>query len=283
MHGLQTWKRVSAKQHSCLLSRQMKLRSDRHRHTAVNVLLGILVLSGIVFDSQPLYAQYRKWSVSASAGLNRLNLAAVDNKNASDVAGWANLEIPVSDFASVKISPFYSLGVRYRSDRDFAISLSGTYWNKTVTSSYDGSDAILHLDRSVGSTDIMFGVSYYPAAQPVQFEWYIQGNVNLTMARATAKAVGSQGQKPGGTIILVPFIDTDGKYKKSSLSAGLGVGADMRLARGFSLTANAGYRFAQLGTMEGDISRFDVHTTEASTTEFDFSGLQISAGIRFDL
>lgn len=70
--------------------------------------------------------------------------------------------------------------------------------------------------------------------------------------------------------------------KKSSLSAGLGVGGDMRLTGRFSLTVNAGYRFAQLGTMEGDISRFGVHTTEASTTEFDYSGLQIGAGIRFD-
>ena len=261
----------------------MKLRFNRHRHAAVHVFVGIVLLSGIVLDSQPLYGQYKKWSVTASVGLNRLNLAAVDNKNSSDVAGWANQGIPVADFASVKISPLYSVGVRYRSDREFALSLTGTYWNKTVSSSYDGSDAILHLDRGVGSTDLMFGVSYYPGAQPPQFEWYIQGNIDLTMARATAKAVGSVGQKPGGTMILVPFIDTDGKYKKSSLSAGLGVGADMRLGGAFSLTGYAGYRFAQLGTMEGDISRFGVQTTESSTTAFDFSGLQISAGIRYDL
>ncbi len=174
----------------------------------------MMVFSGVVFIPQTLFGQYQKWSLSASAGLNRLNLSAVDNKNASDVAGWVNQGIPVGDFASVKTSPFYSAGVRYRSDREFALSLSGTYWNKTVSSSYDGPDASLHLDRGVGSTDIMFGVNYYPTAQPLQFEWYLQGNVDLTMARATAKAVGSVSQKPGGTLMLVPFIDTDGKYKK---------------------------------------------------------------------
>lgn len=261
----------------------MKLRSNLHRNAAFHAFAGIVLISGIVLDSQPLYSQYRKWSVAATVGINRLNLSAVDDKNSSDVAGWANQGIPVGDFASVKISPLYSIGARYRSDREFALSLSGTYWNKTVSSSYDGSNAILHLERGVGSTDLMFGVSYYPGAQPHQFEWYIQGNIDLTMARATAKAVGSVGQKPGGTIILVPFIDTDGKYKKSSLSAGLGVGADLQLVGAFSLTGYAGYRFAQLGTMEGDISRFGVHTTESSNTEFDFSGLQISAGIRYDL
>ena len=260
----------------------MRLRSNRH-HTVLQAFAEIVLLSGIVLDSQPLYGQYRKWSVAATVGLNRLNLSAVDNKNSSDVAGWANQGIPVGDFTSVKISPLYSVGVRYRSDREFALSLSGTYWNKSVSSAYDGSDAILHLERGVGSTDLMFGVSYYPGAQPPQFEWFIQGNIDLTMARATAKAIGSVGQKPGGTIILVPFIDTDGAYKKSSLSAGLGLGADLRLGGAFSLTGYAGYRFAQLGTMVGDISRFGVHTTESSTTAFDFSGLQVSAGIRYDL
>jgi opacity protein-like surface antigen len=129
----------------------------------------------------------------------------------------------------------------------------------------------------------MFGISYYPGAQTHQFEWYIQGNIDLTMARAAKRTIGSHGEKPGGTVVLVPFADTDAKYKKSSLSAGLGVGADMPLTAGFSLTANAGYRFAQLGTMEGDINQFGVHTTQASATEFDFSGLQISAGLRYDL
>jgi hypothetical protein len=262
----------------------MKLRSDEHRHTAIHTLLGILLFSGIALDSQPVYAQYRTWSVAAAVGFNRLNLSAVDRKNSSDVAGWLNLYgITVPNFESVKTSPFYSGSVQYRSDREFAISFSGIYWNKSISSAYDGPDAVLHLDRSVGSADIMFGVAYFPGAQARDFEWYIQGNVDLTMARATIRSVGSSAQKPGGTLILVPFIDTDAKYKKSSMSAGLGVGADIRLSGPFSLTANAGYRFAQLGTMEGDVTQFGVHTTQASTTEFDFSGLQISAGIRFDL
>ncbi len=241
------------------------------------------MLAGTIFGPETLYGQYKKWSVSATVGLNRLNLSAVDNKNSSDVTGWNNQGIPVGNFSSVKVSPFYSVGLRYRTDREFAVSLSATYWNKTVSSSYDGSDATLHLERGVGSTDLMFGVAYYPGGQSRDFEWYIEGNIDLTMARATAKAVGSTSQKPGGTVILVPFIDTDGKYSKSSLSAGLAIGGDVRLTGKFSLTANAGYRFAQLGTMEGDISRFGVNTKESSTTEFDFSGLQVSAGIRYDL
>ena len=122
----------------------MKPRSNRHRYATIRIFAGMVLLSGIVLDAEPAYGQYRKWSVTASAGLNRLNLDAVDRKNASDVAGWLNqYNIAVPNFVSVKTSPFYSAGVRYRSDREFAISFSGLYWNKSVSSAYDGPDAIL--------------------------------------------------------------------------------------------------------------------------------------------
>ena len=261
----------------------MRHRSDTNRRAAGRCFIWIVLLLGVASTPQMLHSQYRKWSVTASIGYNRLNLDAVDEKNQSDVDGWGDQGIPAGQFASVRHSPFYSAGVSYRYDREFAISLTASYWSKTVSSSYDGPDAELHLDRGVGSTDVVLGIAYYPSARPYFLEWYIQTSLGLAIARASARAVGSRMQKDGSVLIPVLFVDTNGISTKSKMSAGLSMGADVRLFGGFSLTVAAGYRFAQLGILESDITRFGQHSNEPTTIEFDYSGVLASAGLLFEL
>ena len=261
----------------------MRHRSESNRRAADRCFIWIVLLLGVASTPQMLHSQHRKWSITASIGYNRLNLDAVDEKNQSDVDGWGNQGIPVGQFASVKRSPFYSAGVRYRYDREIAISLTASYWSKTVSSSYDGPDATLHLDRGVGSTDVVLGIAYYPPARPYFLEWYIQTSLGLAMARASARAVGSRMQKDGFVLTPVLFVDTDGTSAKSKISAGLSMGADIRLIGGLSLTMGAGYRLAQLGILESDITRFGQHSKEPTTIEFDYSGVLVSAGLLFEL
>ena len=268
---------------SCPQSQRMRHRSDTSRRAADRGFIWIVLLLGVASTPQMLHSQYRKWSITAAVGYNRLNLDAVDEKNQSDVDGWGNQGIPVGTFASVQRSPFYSAGVRYRYDREIAISLTASYWSKTVSSSYDGPDAVLHLDRGVGSTDVVLGIAYYPSARPYILEWYIQTSLGLAMARASARAAGSRMRKDGSVLIPVLFVDTEGTSAKSKMSVGLSMGADMRLFGGFSLTMAAGYRFAQLGILESDITRFGQLSKEPTTIEFDYSGVQVSAGFLFEL
>jgi hypothetical protein len=237
----------------------------------------ILLAAGLV--PQPTLSQDRTFSITGSAGYSLLSLGAVDAKNASDVVGWNALGIPVNDFASLKQSPFFSGRATYRYTRDFALSLHGSYFSKTVSSSYSGPDAVLQLDRSVSATDLMLGVAYYPDLQPYLFQWYLQANVGVILARATARAVGTQATKPGGTVVMVPLVDSEGKYKKAQTSAALFVGADMPLIRHVFIRGEAGYRVAQVGELDGDITRFGVQSNESSTTMFDFSGVLVSMGV----
>ena len=72
-------------------------------------------------------------------------------------------------------------------------------------------------------------------------------------------------------------------HTKTSLSASFFVGADVPLLRPIFLRGEAGYRFAQVGELNGDITQFGVHSNETSTTSFDFSGFLISVGIGVDL
>jgi len=232
---------------------------------------------------QSTLGQDRTFSITGSAGYGLLSLGAVDAKNASDVVGWSNLGIPVNDFASMKQSPFLSGRITYRNTRDFAVSIYGSYFSKTVSSSYDGPNAVLQLERSVGATDLSLGAAYYPAVQPYFFQWYLQVNLGVILAHATAKAVGTQAAKSAGVIVMVPLVDSDGNYKKAKTSAAFFVGADVPLFLRVFLKGEAGYRVAQVGELDSDITRFGVQSDGSSTTLFNFSGFVVSVGVGIEL
>jgi hypothetical protein len=251
------------------------------RRSLIRASCAFLLTIGALHPSA--LSQDRTFSLTASGGYGLLSLSAVDAKNTSDVVGWGNLGIPVNEFASVKQSPFVSGRITYRYTRDFSVSLYASYFSKTVFSSYGGSDAVLQLERSVSATDLSLGIAYYPAVQPYLFQWYLQVNFGVLMARATAKAVGSQATKPAGVIVMVPLVDSEGNYKKTKTSAAFFVGADFPLFLRFFLKGEAGYRVAQMGELEGDITRFGVQSNESSTTPFDFSGFVVSIGVGIEL
>ena len=78
---------------------------------------------------------------------------------------------------------------------------------------------------------------------------------------------------------MVPFVDTEGKYKKAKTAAAFFVGADMPLFRWVFLKGEAGYRVAQVGELDGDVTAFGVQSSMTSTTLFNFSGLLVSLGV----
>ena len=268
---------------SCPQSQLMKLRSKQHTRGARRGLVWAILVLGVVSLPQMLHGQYRKWSVGASAGYNVLALDAVDEKNQADADGWTRQGYSVGKLSSVKNSPFYALSVTYRYDREFGISLVGSRWSKTVSSAYEGPDATLHLERGVGATNVELGISYYPSARPYFLEWYIQTNMGIAYGQATAKAAGSVMVKNGSLLVPAPFVDTDAQYKKSKLIAGVIVGADTPLTGGLFLHTEAGYRFSQLGEMDGDVTQMGIRSVQTSTIDFNFSGFLVSAGIRYQL
>jgi hypothetical protein len=183
---------------------------------------------------QPALGQDRRFSISGSAGYCLLSLGAVDEKNAADVVGWSNLGIPVSDFASVKQSPFFSDRVTYRFSREIAFSFYGSSFSKSVSSSYDGPDAVLQLERSVGATDLSLGVASYPAVQPYLLQWYLQVNLGVILARASTKAVGTQNTKPTDIGFVSTLVDSEGNYRKTKPCAAFPSGPTCHCSSGFS-------------------------------------------------
>lgn len=245
------------------------------------ICAALLLSIGLI--QQSALAQDRTFSITGSAGYSLLSLGVIDEKNASDVVGWSALGFPVSNFASVKQSPFFSGRLSYRFSREITFSIYASSFSRSVSSSYDGPDAMLHLDRSVGATDLSLGVAYYPAVQPYFLQWYLQVNLGVILTRASTKAFGTQNTKPTDVGFVSPLVDSEGKYRKTKPFAAFSVGADLPLYLGFFLKGEAGYRSAQVGELDGDITLSGVHSSETSATSFDFSGFMVSMGVGITL
>jgi opacity protein-like surface antigen len=260
----------------------MKPHFDK-THCGVSARSGIAIASMVILCSSVLYAQRHPWSLTASAGISVLSLGAVDDDNAADAQGWARQGYPVSEFPSLKQPMLYSMRVSYRHDREFSVSLLALYSSKTVEAFYHSPDAELDLARGAGSADIVLGVAYYPAARPYFLEWYVQATFGVTFTHATANAVGFRNVKIAGVPTPQPFVDTDAKFSKTKTSAGLGAGIDIPIMSRVAINVEALYRFAQVGAMNGTVTRFGERNDATTTVEFNYSGFLFSTGIRFEL
>lgn len=208
-----------------------------------------------------------------------LNMSDVNRDNQSDVEGFNRVGIPLPHFPSFDAAPVYTGTVAYRSAPDFGVAISLTYFEKTIGTNYQSSEEILSLTRTVESTDVMVGFAYYPSWRPYFMEWYADVRMGVTFARARAEAYGAQFVKIGGEPTAQVSIDTKGKYAKSKLTVVLGLGASMNITGPLILKADVGYKFAQLGQIDGEVSRLGVTRTETTNPEFDFSAVTVSAGV----
>ena len=260
----------------------MTPRSDKGRWPAparFSIAAAIMVILSI----SALNAQNHPWSLTGSAGISILSLGAVDDDNAADALGWARQGYPISRFASLNQALLYSGRLSYRQDREFAVSLIALYSLKTVRASYHAADADLELSRGIGSTDVILGIAYYPAARPYFLEWYLQATFGLTFGHATATATGVRYVNVAGVPTPQPLVETDARFSKTKPSVSAGAGMDIPLLPRVALKVEGLFRFAQFGAMSGTVTRFGEQSDETTTIQFDYSGFLLTAGIRIEL
>lgn len=217
--------------------------------------------------------------VSASAGYSTLQMEQVNNDLQADVESWNALGIPIDAFPSLDSAPYVTLKGVYRHTREFGFSCNLSYFSKEVSTEYNGTEETLLLQRGVSSTNLLFGILYYPAAKPYFLDWYTELRLGYTFARATADGFGTETVKVNGVPETHTTLDTKATYKKSKLILGARVGAEIPLYRQLYVRAEGGYELASIGKMDGEVSRFQQSTTETTSIEFDYSGFQVSLGI----
>ena len=110
---------------------------------------------------QIVAAQEGTWSVSVSANGNHLNMATVNETLDNTVAAWNSNYIPIGPYAHFNNAISYSSKIAYRFDREFGFTLSVSDFSRMLTDSYEDPIVVLKLNRSVGASDVMFGLVYY--------------------------------------------------------------------------------------------------------------------------
>ncbi len=226
-----------------------------------------------------LPAQEETWSVSFGGGINVLQMRSVNDDNQRDVEGFNATGIPIGPFPKLSTAPFLSGKVGYRFDPGIGAMLTVNYFSKEIETRFDNPDEYLHLIRSVSSTDFLGALVYYPRLQLEMIEWSVELQLGFTLARATARALGERNNKVDGQPNFVKTFDSDATYAKSKLAVGLALGATLPLTHRLFVRGDASYKFAKVGTMEGNIRRFDTTIQQESTIEFDYSNLAFSLGI----
>jgi len=219
------------------------------------------------------------WSLSVSAGIAQMNLDQVDGDNQRDVDGWNAQGVFVPPFTSVKSALMVAAKATYRFERDIVLSLSAANAQQKVSTAYDTPEAKLSMTRSVGFTDLLFGVAYYFPIAPLRAETYVETEAGVMFARADAEAYGTQTTKVVDSTQTTIIADTKGIFRYTKPIVNVAVGANITILEPFFVRLQAQYKFGNVGTMEGDVTRFGEKRREETTIEFNYSGFLFTLGV----
>jgi hypothetical protein len=225
------------------------------------------------------HSQDRTFTVSASAGITHLNLGDIDQDNQNDVNGWNAQGIPIGSFPTLKTSFLYSLKGAYRIDRDIAFTVSVARSTHRVTAEYSAVNQELLLNRSLGFTDYTFGIVYHFPLYYDIIEGYAGGEVGIMNAYAHADAYAARLITIEEQEEVFPYVDTIGDYNVRKTIFNATLGANVHVIGPAFLRVDALYKFANVGKMDGHVTRIDSEGDETTTIGFDFSGLVLTLGV----
>jgi len=254
---------------SCRPPVPMKLRSRTLRAAVLLLFL-------------PLYgrAQEGTWTFSLSGGIFAPGLSVVNETLDKTIRDWNEIQqVPIRSIDHFSSAPSFGVRGSYRFDRDISVVFSAAYSKQSVQSSYRDTIIYLDLDRSVQTTDVMLGFSYHLPPLVFDMEVSILVDVGLMFARADALSYNTREEKVGAVTVTVVYYDSEAIYRKTKLIADAGVLWTWGAFQPFFLKAEALYKFANMGKMNGDIRRLQGAIQEQTVTDFDFSGFSASVGI----
>ena len=238
-------------------------------------------LVACLLATSTMLAQEGTWTVSAGGGMNLLQASNVNATLDRTVELWNNIEyIPIGPFEHFSRAPALTARAMYRFERDMAFEAGFQYFDTKVTNEYRGDRVYLFLERTLGATEIQFGLSYFFPPLLFGIETYASVDLGYLFARANANTYSTKTAKLSGTEdSTYAFYDTQAEFAKRKLVLNVGAGATAPITRMFIVRAECFYKYAPLGQMDGEIRRLVGTSTEPSATEFDFSMFTLSLGV----
>ncbi|MBI2619324.1 MAG: hypothetical protein HYW57_04525 [Ignavibacteriales bacterium] len=246
-----------------------------------NPALFLVPLMLATTGSSAARAQEGTWTFVASAGAGFVGMEDVNRTLERTVRFWNEVEfIPVGPFSKFSVVPSFGFRTSYRYDRDVAVSLSASFFSAKVRNHYSDPSVELDMERSVGSVDLLLGLSYFfPLEWSLELQTFVDAGV--IFARADALTFNSRVEKTGPDVVTTVYYDTDAKYRGTKAVATFGSSLTWSALSPFVLRTELSYRFARIGEMKGTIRKTQGTFEDLSQTVFDFSVLSVNLGIGY--
>lgn len=244
-------------------------------------ILPLFLMPVWLMVSLPVAAQEGTWTVSASAGAGLLSFRQVDQDGRSDIAAYNRLGIPIGAYPLLKIAPVIDGSIQYRFERDMAIRIFGMAVSPVSRTSYTDTSHALSLERKLRSTMIgLDGLYFFP---PLIGNAEIALLVGLGRLAANAQQTTHESEiiKSGPGTETRSLQDAFATYDKSKLAVRAGATISVPLMGQLAIGGSVLYVFAPLGTMTGTLREFATVRDHETTIEFDYSTLDITAGLTY--
>lgn len=180
-----------------------------------------------------------------------------------------------------KINGNYEYGaeIHYHLNEGYFLTLGGSFYSEEVRTQFSPEgESAFDFRRKVSLLNFSLGIQNYLAYSTwKRVNAFLFFDVSLAFANSNSltKVANLAGY---------PETNTQGEFSANALNVQGGLGVDLRISSELALWAKAGFRYANMGQMEGEIVLLD-GTKELQTTRssFDYSGFFARAGVGINL
>ncbi len=217
-------------------------------------------------------------------------MSEVNDQIDRQIGVWRELlGAPIASPGNIDGHHFFGAKAQYHLHDDYFLTLEASRYQEKIATEYfkPGVSPLERFlfERKVETIDLAVNLNYYfdyDDASPLSK--YISFGAGLLFAKANSVTQSSILIDSSTGASLLP-VDTRGEFSGNSISANLAGGLELRVAGSVSLWGEAGYRYAKLGEMDGNIRTINDQQAAAFTTSssFDFSGFYFHAGLGIEL
>jgi len=223
---------------------------------------------GIVFflTSSLIQAQEHRWAIGIGAGYTQFRMRAINEDAARDVAAFRELGFPVEPMPPVKGAMLYDLQGEFRYERDWALRVETDFGSTGVSTQVDSTEKALTMKRNFSLTDIEIGIIYFV---PSMYRWF-QPYTGLMAGFAEGQAHVETDYRAKG--VSPPSSSTRADYARIGVTAKGLIGLRTNIISTLFAAVEIGYRFANMGQLEGKVTVNGASHEELSQNPVDYSG-----------
>lgn len=215
-------------------------------------------------------------------GQNRLSMDEPNEDmryRINTLAAWNNVNLPVPQ--DLDRASLYGVEALVKFDNDYFLSVGTAYFKDKTDITYLSPANAPYIEyyfyRDIRYFELTTGFKYFPhysSWRAVNIYFGFQVGVGVGWSRSDFRYHDDNPE--------IDEIDSEGDFSTNGLIGVGNIGFNFRLVGWMMLNGEAGYRFANLGQLEGQLKTIDNTINNYTTSStYDFSGLYATIGIYF--